>query len=169
MAVEVDPISLKRIETCAPWLRQQLRDILELLAKRGVRIRIASAFRSIEEQAKLRAKYLKGGPLASPAGLSYHNYGLAVDCVIMKGDKEVVWDIRADLDKDGKADWLEMVEAFESWGWEAGYRWKGKKCDPPHFQKPFFNTKKGIVRLSEAECLSLYTRKKLKDGFLEVA
>lgn len=162
--MEIDQLSLERAETLAPWLRKQVKDILNYLIQRGVKIRITRAWCSYEDQKKLYEAYLKGGALASPPGYSYHEYGLALDFVLMRGDKEVLWDLKADLDKDGKADWLEAVTAFEVWGWEAGYRWKGKKCDPPHVQKPFIVSGKKIKRISTGNLLAMKRKGLLEDG-----
>lgn len=50
-----------------------------------------------------------------------------------------------DLDKDGIADWMEVVKIFEKYGWEWGGKWKFKD---PHFQKTFG---KSIVSQNLAE------------------
>lgn len=75
-------------------------------------------------------------------GASYHNYFLAVDCCILY-DKDgngtfesLSWDLLKDFDKDGLADWMEMVNAFEVQGAEWGGRWK-TIIDNPHFQWRF--------------------------------
>lgn len=49
--------------------------------------------RTFAEQAVLYDKYLKGGPLAAPPGKSAHNYGLAIDIVLVT-DKGWSYDIR---------------------------------------------------------------------------
>lgn len=46
-------------------------------------------FRTLEEQAKLHDIYLHGGPLAAPPGESAHNFGLAIDVVLI--DKAGHW------------------------------------------------------------------------------
>jgi peptidoglycan L-alanyl-D-glutamate endopeptidase CwlK len=75
-------------------------------------------------------------------GKSWHNYGLAVDCAIMY-DKDqngtfefLSWDEIADANHDGEADWMEMVDAFKSEGFEWGGDWKTMK-DEPHFEMRF--------------------------------
>lgn len=51
----------------------------------NLRILPVSGFRTIEEQAKLRARYEAGGPLAARPGESAHNYGRAVDLMAGPG------------------------------------------------------------------------------------
>jgi peptidoglycan L-alanyl-D-glutamate endopeptidase CwlK len=41
-----------------------------------------------------------------------------------------------DYDKDGKADWMEIVNYFKSKGWTWGGDWKSFK-DGPHFEFNF--------------------------------
>lgn len=73
------------------------------------------------------------------AGQSIHNFGLAVDCAILydkdrNGTFEALsWDLLADLDRDGVADWREMVDAFKSLGCAWGGDWIHSK-DNPHFE-----------------------------------
>jgi len=43
-----------------------------------------------------------------------------------------------DSDKDGVADWLEIVAVFKKYGWEWGGNWRFR--DMPHFQKTFGQT-----------------------------
>jgi peptidoglycan L-alanyl-D-glutamate endopeptidase CwlK len=72
-------------------------------------------------------------------GQSIHNYGLAIDIVLLvdndkNGTKESAsWDTVKDYDKDGKADWMEVVNIFKKYGYTWGGDWKFK--DAPHFEK----------------------------------
>lgn len=76
----------------------------------------------------------------SRAGQSYHNYGLAIDFALLYDkDKngtfeELSWNLVADLDRDGEADWMEVVHAFE----DLEYTWGGhfsSRPDNPHLEK----------------------------------
>ena len=73
-------------------------------------------------------------------GDSWHNYGLAADYVldgiIEKPGIQWSWEIKSDLNKDGRNDWLQMAEIAESCGLEAGFRWV-KFPDAPHVQNRF--------------------------------
>jgi peptidoglycan L-alanyl-D-glutamate endopeptidase CwlK len=78
-------------------------------------------------------------------GMSYHNYGLAIDIVLIIGGVAASWDIKTDFDGDGKADWIEIVNIFKSFGWEWGGDWKF--YDAPHFQKTFGKSVKELLAL----------------------
>lgn len=55
----------------------------------------------------------------------------AFDYAIIK-DGKAVWDVKADIDKDGVADYLECANIAKSLGLESGAFWK--KPDFPHVQ-----------------------------------
>ncbi len=73
-------------------------------------------------------------------GYSWHNYGLAADYVLdifpTKPSIQWSWDIKADVNKDGRNDWLQMAEIAVSCGLDAGYFWK-KFPDAPHVENRF--------------------------------
>jgi peptidoglycan L-alanyl-D-glutamate endopeptidase CwlK len=77
-----------------------------------------------------------------------HNYGLALDIVLIKDGKEAVWDVKTDFDGDGKADWIEVVEIFKQYGWEAGINWRF--YDPPHFQKTFGYSVRDLLKMHQS-------------------
>lgn len=101
-------------------------------------VRIVQGLRTFAEQDALYAqgRYLPGNVVTNAkGGQSLHNYGVAFDfCLITSGGTS--WDIHKDLDKDGVADWLEVVKVFRDAGWEWGGLWKSIK-DNPHLQKTF--------------------------------
>jgi peptidoglycan L-alanyl-D-glutamate endopeptidase CwlK len=143
-----DKISIPRAAQLHPAVRDEvvvLIDKVEAGFPPNIAVRIVQGLRTIEEQ---NALYAKGrtapGSIVTNAkgGSSYHNYGLAIDFAILI-DKdgngtydELSWDIKKDNDKDGIADWLEVVKVFESAGWEWGGKWASIK-DYPHVQKTF--------------------------------
>ena len=139
----MDKITLTRIKTAHPKLREELREQYiecnNLLGK-GVRLRFAYVYRTPEEQDKL---YNQKPKVTNARGYqSIHNYGLAFDIVLLydkDGDgnfETASWDTLKDGDKDGTADWMEVVKYFKSKGWEWGGDWTSFK-DKPHFQKTF--------------------------------
>lgn len=132
-----------------PLVMRELTKILGLCLLAGVRLRYTCILRSPEEQNKLYAQGRNGDkkPIVTwvKAWGSYHQYGLAVDIVLMRNEKEVTWDHTADLDEDGIADWMEAVEIFKDFGWEWGGDWKNK--DRPHFQKTFGKSTEDLKQL----------------------
>jgi len=137
-----DKITLDRIELLRVSLKQEAKDIYRDICKalNGRAIcRFAHTFRSNKEQDAL---YLKRPKVTNAkGGESYHNYGLAIDIVLLKdknGDgtfETASWETNVDFDGDGVADWMEVVKIFKSYGWEWGGDWKF--TDMPHFQKTY--------------------------------
>jgi len=88
-------------------------------------------------------------------GQSYHNYGLALDIVLLKdtnndGSFETAsWETNVDFDKDGKADWMKVIQIFKSNGWEWGGDWKFK--DTPHVQTTFGLTTRQLLAKHNAK------------------
>jgi peptidoglycan L-alanyl-D-glutamate endopeptidase CwlK len=146
-----DKISLQRAQQLHPAVRDEVIKLITEVEKgfpSNLAVRIVQGLRTIEEQNIL---YMQGrtkpGSIVTNArgGSSYHNYGLAIDFAILI-DKdgngtydEMSWDIKKDNDKDGVADWLEVVKVFEAAGWEWGGKWASIK-DYPHVQKTFGHT-----------------------------
>jgi peptidoglycan L-alanyl-D-glutamate endopeptidase CwlK len=106
--------------------------------------RFSYTLRTFAEQDALYAQgRTKSGKVVTNAkgGQSYHNYGLAVDIVLIRdmdgnGSFETAsWDTNLDADNDGQSDWMEAVAIFKRHGWEWGGDWKF--TDMPHFQKTF--------------------------------
>lgn len=143
----MDKPTFDRIQLAHPSLRNELTEIYKLIceALQGrAMCRFAYTLRTFAEQNILYAQGRSNpGKIVTNAkgGMSYHNYGLAVDIVLIldkdgNGSYETAsWDTAADFDGDGKSDWLEVVNIFKSFGWEAGIDWHFK--DAPHFQKTF--------------------------------
>lgn len=144
----MDKVTLQRIQTAHPINRAELNKIYQEinLALTGRAIcRFAYVFRTWAEQA---AEYAKSrtapGPKVTDAGPgeSYHNYGLAVDIVLLKDTNKdgtfetASWETNVDFDGDGRADWLEVVAIFQKYGWTWGFiNSRGQRWDLPHFQK----------------------------------
>lgn len=137
----MDKVSLQRIEKLHPKLREEVKQIVDNLAKRKVKIRITQGLRTDKEQNDLYAQgRTKPGKIVTNAkgGQSFHNFGLACDFCLLHEDGSVSYSLIEDLDKDNKADWMEVVEEFKKYGWESGMDWKFK--DTPHVQKTMGNT-----------------------------
>jgi peptidoglycan L-alanyl-D-glutamate endopeptidase CwlK len=143
-----DKISIDRVAELHPAIRDKVTaaiDKAEQALGPYACIRVVQGLRSIAYQNDLFAQGRTApGKIVTKArgGKSWHNYGLAVDCAIMY-DKDqngtfefLSWDEHADYNKDGTADWQEMVAAFKSEGFEWGGDWASLK-DEPHFEMRF--------------------------------
>lgn len=151
----MDKVTLQRLEQLDPRLVVEAKKIFteidQVLTGKAI-CRAAYTLRTIQEQNELyaqgRTKLFDaagkrlGIVTKAKGGESYHNYGLALDIVLLI-DKDgnqtyetASWDTVGDYDGDKLADWMEVVKIFEKYGWEWGGRW-AKFPDKPHFQKTF--------------------------------
>jgi peptidoglycan L-alanyl-D-glutamate endopeptidase CwlK len=158
-----DVITLERIKTLHPKLVDEAGSIYDEICaslKGRAMCRFSHTLRTFKEQADLFAQgRTKPGKIVTKAnaGLSMHNYGLAVDIVLIvdkdgNGSYESAsWDTKADFDGDRKSDWMEVVDVFKQYGWTWGGDWKF--YDAPHFEKPF--------GYSVRQLLDLYNKKKV--------
>jgi peptidoglycan L-alanyl-D-glutamate endopeptidase CwlK len=161
----MDAITLKRIQTAHPILRDELLKMYEEInaALTGkAKCRFAYVLRTFAEQDALFVK--RPRVTKAKAGQSFHNYGLAVDIVLLiDNGKTASWNTVADFDNDGKSDWMEIVAIFQKYGWKWGGEWNFK--DDPHFEKTFGYTWQELLALRQqkkvdAEGYVLITPKK---------
>jgi peptidoglycan L-alanyl-D-glutamate endopeptidase CwlK len=134
----MDKITLDRIKTIHPILRSELeKDYIECnnLLPKGVRLRFAYVYRSVNEQNILFAQRPK--VTNARGGQSIHNYGLAFDIVILKDKDNNGTFETASFDIDEH--WMKVVKFFKAKGWTWGGDWKSFK-DAPHFEKTFGHT-----------------------------
>jgi len=158
----MDAITKTRISTLHPLLRESALELAikanEAIKNSGFQMRCTSGYRTAKEQADLYALgRTKKGTIITLANAwqSYHNYGLALDFVLLRNDgKAVSWDTNADLDKDRIADWKEIANTYKQAGWEWGGDWKNFR-DAPHLQ---FTYRKSIVFLKVCIELGKSTR-----------
>lgn len=148
-----DKITLQRIEEIHPNLRNELRQIYSEICEaltNGLSCRFVQVYRSFEEQ---HAIFLQRPKVSNAdAGQSYHNYGLAVDFVLLNdknhdgiiGSDEIIWDKNTDIDKDKLIDWMEVVKIFQKYGWKWGGDWNKNK-DYPHLEKTFGYNWRGLL------------------------
>jgi len=136
-----DSTSLKRLNELHPSIRQSAIDAYTEACKVtpvGVHPLITEAYRSFERSDELYAQgRTKPGQIVSNArgGQSLHNYGLAIDFVLIVNGK-MVWEVNAD--------WMTVVKVFKKYGFEWGGDWNSLK-DYPHFQKTFGLTTKQLL------------------------
>lgn len=154
-----DKLTLDRIQLLHPAVREEVNyiyraQIVPALTGRAI-CRFAYTLRTFLEQEALYAQGRTrlfdsqgrrlGVVTKAKGGQSIHNYGLALDIVLIKdtnGDGKVdtaSWETNVDFDKDGKSDWMEVVEIMKRNGWTWGGDWKSFK-DAPHFEKTFGHT-----------------------------
>lgn len=151
-----DQKTIERIAMLHPKLRDEVLalydNIVSALTGKAI-CRFSYTLRTFAEQDALYAQgRTKSGSIVTKAkgGQSYHNYGLAVDIVLLidkDGNgtyEEASWDEKGDYDNDRISDWMEIVAIFKRYGWEWGGDWKFS--DTPHFQKTFG---KSIVELQQ--------------------
>lgn len=167
----IDKITLERIQLLHPKLRQEVKDLylnkIVPALTGDVYCRFAYTLRTFAEQDNLYAQgrtklfdnnskrlgivtYAKGGQ-------SFHNYGLALDIVLING-KVPSWDTTKDFDKDGVSDWMEVIDIFH----KAGWFWGGdfvKQPDKPHVEKTF--------KLTWQDCLKIHNDGKVdSEGYI---
>lgn len=153
----MDKVTLDRIDLLHPKVRGEVKGmyldkIVPALTGRAL-CRFAYTLRTFAEQdaiyAQGRTKLFdaNGNRLGkvsnAKGGQSYHNYGLAIDIVLIDG-KSASYQTNIDFDKDGKADWMEIVDIFKAYGWAWGGDWK-KFPDKPHFEKTFGYTTQQLL------------------------
>lgn len=142
-----DKVTLERIKLLHPSLVEEAysiyKEVCEALKGSAV-CRFAYTLRTFAEQDELykigrRKKAGEKTVTNAKGGQSYHNYGLAIDIVLLKDTNKdstfdaASWETNVDFDGDGVADWQEVVSIFKRYGWEWGGDWKF--TDKPHFQK----------------------------------
>jgi peptidoglycan L-alanyl-D-glutamate endopeptidase CwlK len=154
-----DKVTLDRIQLLHPKVRDEvkniyLNEIVPALSGKAI-CRFAYTLRTFAEQDALYAQgrtklYDANGRklgvvTKAKGGQSIHNFGLALDIVLLKdtnGDgtfESASWEDTIDFDKDGRADWMEIVSILKRNGWIWGGDWKSFK-DKPHFEKTFGHT-----------------------------
>lgn len=144
-----DAVSIARVKLLHPKIRDEVAELIGKIEINNPKfiIRIVQGLRTIDEQNALYAQgRTKPGNIVTNArgGSSYHNYGLAIDfCLLYDG--KVSWDVMEDHDKDGKRDWMEVVDTFRAYGYEWGGTWKSIP-DQPHLQKTFGYGWRGLLK-----------------------
>lgn len=146
MSLYIDRPTKEKIAIAHPKLRDELEELVEKINKDiltgSANVRITHTLRSFEEQAELYAQgRTKPGKKVTnaKAGDSFHNYGLAIDIVLIINGAIASWDTKKDFDKDQQSDWMEVVKVFKDAGWVWGGDWRTFR-DLPHFEKTFGNT-----------------------------
>jgi peptidoglycan L-alanyl-D-glutamate endopeptidase CwlK len=141
----MDKATLDRIAKLHPMVREEMTTIInecnKVLTSRS-QVRISQGLRTFGEQDALYRQRPK--VTNAKGGQSIHNYGFAIDIVLIIDGKVASWDIKKDWDADGIADWDECVKIFAKHGWSWGGNWASFK-DMPHFDKIGFNNWRMLI------------------------
>jgi peptidoglycan LD-endopeptidase CwlK len=127
----MDSVSEKRLASIYPVLAHKIKQIAAQLEDEGILIRVTQALRTIEEQDALYAqgRTAPGSIVTNcPGGHSYHNFGLAVDCVPSVPGDSYIPDWNAE-----HPTWKRMEELGAALGLTVGAQWRSFP-DAPHFQ-----------------------------------
>lgn len=141
----MDKPTLDRIAKLHPSVREEMTKIINQCndsLKGRSQVRISQGLRTFAEQDALYKKRPK--VTNAKGGQSIHNYGFAVDIVLIIDSKTASWDTHKDWDNDGIADWDECVKVFAKHGWNWGGNWTSFK-DMPHFDKIGFNNWRVLI------------------------
>lgn len=132
-ATKLEGISLARLKLVMPALSSKIQELAARLSSEGIFIRVVQGMRSVEEQDALYAQgRTTPGKIVTNCrgGFSYHNYGLAVDCVPSVGGFEMLY--APDWNANHPT-WQRMTAVGKQLGLEAGALWRTFP-DHPHFQ-----------------------------------
>lgn len=138
-----DNLSESRLDQLHPKVRAVFKAFIEEAeAALDITLRIVQGLRTIKEQNDLYAKGRTApGPKVTNAkgGSSYHNYGLAIDLVEMKG---------------GQANWNFKYELLKQFAKKHGLTWGGEFksiVDKPHFELTFGYKWQALLKKVEAK------------------
>jgi peptidoglycan L-alanyl-D-glutamate endopeptidase CwlK len=143
MALTIEQVRAKsaaKLGGLIPCVKAAAEALIDRSYAAGVPIVITQGLRTIAEQDDLYAQgRTKPGAIVTNArgGYSNHNFGVAVDFALLTNDgRSVSWDTRLDGDRDGIADWNEVVAIAKTLGFAWGGDWK-TFLDLPHFEMTF--------------------------------
>jgi peptidoglycan LD-endopeptidase CwlK len=129
----MDDVSEARLGEVYPTLAAKVRQLHDALNQEGIEIRVVQALRSWSQQDNLYAQGRTApGKIVTncKGGHSYHNFGLAVDCVPSTHGPD------QPFDPDWNAShpyWKRMSDVGQSLGLVSGATWRTFP-DAPHFQ-----------------------------------
>lgn len=127
----MDSISEQRLNEVFPVLCAKIQELAGMLEDEGIIIRVTQGLRTVEEQDALYAQGRTApGKIVTncKGGNSYHNFGLAVDCVPSLPGNTYIPDWNAQ-----HPTWKRMEELAAELGLQVGASWRTFP-DAPHFQ-----------------------------------
>lgn len=132
--------SASKIAGLIPCVKAAAEALIDRSYAAGIPIVITQGLRTIAEQDTLYAQgRTAAGSIVTNAkgGYSNHNFGVAVDFALLTNDgRSVSWDTKIDGNRNGKADWNEVVAIAKALGFTWGGDWK-TFLDLPHFEMTF--------------------------------
>lgn len=118
-----------------PKVKDLAIELVILSYHKGINAQITSGLRTYAEQTKLynQGRTTPGNIVTNAkAGQSIHNFGLAIDFVLVSEDgNKAYWDITRNMNGNQVADWLEVATIGKQLGFAWGGDWKSFK-DYPH-------------------------------------
>lgn len=129
----MDAVSESRLSQVYPILADKIRQMAVQLQAQNILIRVVQGLRTSAQQDALYAqgRTQPGNVVTNcPGGHSYHNFGLAVDCVPSINGFEMLY--APDWNASHPA-WKAMIAAGEGLGLVSGSQWPTFP-DYPHFQ-----------------------------------
>jgi peptidoglycan L-alanyl-D-glutamate endopeptidase CwlK len=132
--------SVKAMGAVDPHIHDLALKLVEKAYKEGIYVQIISGYRSFAEQDKLYAqgRTAPGNIVTNAkAGQSVHNYGLAVDFLILHPDGSANWKVDEQWKRVGAIgkslgfDWGGDWKSFKDWGhleYTQGHDWKDLKA-----------------------------------------
>jgi peptidoglycan LD-endopeptidase CwlK len=134
---DLDARTLKYLATLDAKAQEPMAHFMRLAkataATFGCEYVVISGTRTWNEQAELKRKSDAGGPHAAPPGYSWHNFGTAIDCGVFLAGIYLDDGSSTQQALANKVHYAVAMHARDC-GLEHGGTWKGKSCDPPHFQ-----------------------------------
>lgn len=132
--------SAAKLSGLIPCVKAAAEALIDRSYAAGVPIVITQGLRTIAEQDALYAQgRTKPGAVVTNArgGHSNHNFGVAIDFALLTNDgRGVSWDTKIDADRDGIADWNEVVALAKAVGFTWGGDWT-TFLDLPHLEMTF--------------------------------
>jgi peptidoglycan LD-endopeptidase CwlK len=127
----LDPNSEARLQTVIPMLADKIRQMAEILSTdpQPIKLVVSAGVRTWDEQDKLydQGRSSPGNIVTdAPAGFSWHNFGLAVDCEPEVKDGTIDWN-------SSHPQWKRMELVGKNLGLISGANWT-RLVDAPHFQ-----------------------------------
>ena len=125
----MDAVSEARLSLINPKLADKIRTLAGMLAQESVFLKITQGLRSWDQQQKLydQGRALPGKIVTNcPGGWSWHNFGLAVDCLPETVEGQADWNAE-------HPQWKRMELLGASLGLSSGALFRSFP-DAPHFQ-----------------------------------